>query len=79
MFVKFVSKRQIERAKNPIKKNGKAYSNPTDDTLYALGYKPLVMSKEPEVPEGKIAVPIYADGKDQVTQSWEIVDDEFAE
>lgn len=77
MKFKFISKNQVKRANNPIYEGGQVYSNPTDETLRALGYKELVIEEQPEVPEDKIAIPVFIDG-DVITQSWEIVDNEFA-
>lgn len=74
MMYKYINKNQIESASNPLFVEGKAYSNPTDETLRMLGYKDLVTQDVPEVPEGKIAIPVYTDGE-VITQGWEIVDD----
>lgn len=74
MMYKFVNKRQVDVAPNPIRQNGKVCSNPTKKTLARLGYKDLLVQDVPEVPEGKMAMPVYTDGE-VITQSWEIVDD----
>lgn len=74
MLYKYINKNQIEPASNPLFVEGKAYSNPTDETLRMLGYKDLVTQDVPEVPEGKMAIPVYTDGE-VITQGWEIVDD----
>ncbi|MBO5704531.1 MAG: hypothetical protein J6R99_00765 [Alphaproteobacteria bacterium] len=71
---KYISRNQIKRAPNPIKDNGRVYSNPTEKTLRELGYKELVVTDMPEVPDGKMAVPVYTDGE-TITQGWEIVDE----
>lgn len=78
MFAQYIDKNQVRRPTNPIFSGGKAYSNPDEKTLRALGYKELVVLDMPEVPQGKIAVPVYTDGK-VITQGWELIDDEFAE
>lgn len=74
MFYKYIDERQVKRAPNPIFDGGRVYSNPTDETLRALGYKELVVEDMPEVPDGKMAMPIYTDG-DVITQGWEIADE----
>lgn len=73
MLYKYINKNQIESASNPLFVGGKAYSNPTDETLHSLGYKDLVVQDMPEVPEGKMAIPVYTDGE-VITQGWEIID-----
>lgn len=73
MLYKYINENQIERAPNPLFAGGKVYSNPTDETLHALGYKDLVVQDMPEIPEGKSIIPIYTDGE-IITQGWEIVD-----
>lgn len=74
MLYKYINENRIERAPNPLFAEGKAYSNPTDETLRALGYKDLVVQDMPEIPDGKGVMPVYTDG-DVITQGWEIIDD----
>lgn len=74
MLYKYINENLIEPASNPLFVEGKAYSNPTDETLRMLGYKDLVVQDVPEIPEGKMAIPVYTDGE-VITQGWEIVDD----
>lgn len=73
MLYKYINENQIEHALNPLFAGGKAYSNPTDETLRLLGYKDLVVQDMPEVPEGKTIIPVYTDGE-VITQGWEIID-----
>lgn len=74
MFVKFINRKQISIAPNPIHGNGVIIANPTSSTLQELGYKQLLVKDAPEAPKGKVAIPYYVDG-DVVVQEWEIVDD----
>jgi hypothetical protein len=74
MLYKYINENRIESAPNPLFVDGKAYSNPTDETLRMLGYKDLVVQDMPEVPDGKMAIPVYTDGE-VITQGWEIIDD----
>lgn len=74
MMCKFVNKRQVDIAPNPVRQNGKVYANPTKKTLARLGYKELVVEDMPKIPDDKIAMPIYTDG-DVITQGWEITDE----
>lgn len=76
---KFVNKYTVKKASNPVRKNGKVYSNPTDKTLRELGYKELVVAPMPEVDGTKEAVPVYAVDGDVIKQDWEIVEHEFAQ
>jgi hypothetical protein len=73
MLYKYINENRIESAPNPLFAEGKAYSNPTDETLRALGYKDLVVQDMPEIPDGKMAIPVYTDGE-VITQGWEIID-----
>lgn len=79
MLVKFINEHQILKPKNPIFANGKAYSNPTDETLRKLGYKELVVAPMPEVDNTKEAMPVYAEDGDVIKQDWEIIEYEFAQ
>ena len=74
MMCKFVNKRRVEIAPNPVRHNGKVCANPTKKTLAHLGYKELIMEDAPEVLDGKTAMPVYTDG-DVITQGWEIADE----
>lgn len=73
MMYEFVNKYTVKKAGNPVRKDGKVYSNPTDKTLSELGYKELVVEPMPEVPVDKIAIPVYTDGE-VITQGWELID-----
>lgn len=74
MLVKFIDEHQVLKPKNPIFANGKAHSNPTDETLRELGYKELVVAPIPEVDNTKEVVPVYAEDGSVIKQDWEIVD-----
>ena len=54
--------------------DGKATSNPTDSLLLELGYKPLIESEAPELPEGKMLVSHYEETAEAITLVYEIVD-----
>lgn len=66
---KFINETYIKKPTNPIKENGKAYSNPTHETLLSLGYLPLVKAI-PENKEGFYALPHYKVENNQIIQSW---------
>lgn len=74
MLVKFINEHQVLKPKNPIFANGKAYSNPTEETLRELGYKELIVAPIPEVDNTKEVVPVYAEDGSVIKQDWEIVD-----
>ena len=66
---KFVNENYIKKPTNPLKVDGKVYSNPTHETLLSLGYLPLIES----IPENKIgfyALPHYKVENNQIIQSW---------
>lgn len=71
MFAKFINRKQIQIAKNPIFQDGKVYSNPTEKTLKNLGYKPLVVE---EIPEREDVDVYYIDGE-VITQKWEVLNE----
>lgn len=50
--------------------------NPTDEQLASLGYKPLVITDEPQTPDGYHAEPTYTDKENEVEQGWTIVKNE---
>lgn len=79
MMYEFVNKHTVKKAGNPVRKNGKVYSNPTDETLRMLGYKDLVVAPMPEVDGTKEVVPVYTEDGDVIKQDWEIVEYEFAQ
>lgn len=79
MLVKFIDEHQVLKPKNPIFANGKAYSNPKDETLRELGYKELVVAPMPEIDGTKEAIPVYTEDGDIIKQDWEIVEYEPAQ
>lgn len=74
MLAKYIDIHTIKRPTNPIREGGKVYSNPTEETLRALGYTDVIVDPMPEVPQGKVAMPRYTDGA-VIRQGWEIVDE----
>ena len=48
--------------------------NPTGEYLISLGYKPLTIEPEPEVPEGYHLEPIYSDTENAIINDWQIVE-----
>ena len=82
MLYLFVNETYIKKPTNPIKVDGKAYSNPTDETLLSLGYLPLEET-ECNLPEkeGYWVAPKYRKESDKIVNEWqyvEVVEDEFA-
>lgn len=74
MMYEFVNKYTVKKAGNPVRKNRKVYSNPTDKTLRELGYKELVVAPIPEVDNTKEVIPVYTEDGSVIKQDWEIVD-----
>lgn len=66
----------LKSPKNPLNVDGKNYSNPTRETLKALGYKELDLA-QPEPVEGYYWQPKYIDAGLKITAEWELVKDEL--
>ena len=81
MLYLYVNETYIKKPTNPIKVDGVSYSNPTDETLLALGYLPLVEEENPADKEGYWVAPKYVKLSDKIVNEWqyvEVVEDEFA-
>lgn len=57
-----------------IRHNGRVYSNPTEATLRALGYKPLTKAERPEEREGCYISAVYTETDTEIIQSYEYVE-----
>lgn len=47
-------------------------TNPTNDFLLGLGYKPLECPERPTVSENERLVPVYTEQADRIVCSWEV-------
>ena len=76
MKVKIVDKNTVELYKKGfIVLDNKIYTNPTDETLFKAGYKELKIEDQPEYNmETQYVEPVYSDGGNVITQSWEVKD-----
>lgn len=54
-------------------------TNPTDDLLVGLGYKPLETAEKPAVGQNEYLTAVYTEQADKIVCSWkkEVVQDEF--
>lgn len=68
MFVKLVNG-HLEKAPVLLQDNEKTYSNPTEATLRAFGYKPLVEQEMPE-DDGKYYTSQYVENETTITKVW---------
>lgn len=68
MFVKLVNG-HLEKAPVLLQDNEKTYSNPTEATLRAFGYKPLVEQAMPE-DDGKYYRSEYRETETEITKVW---------
>ena len=57
-----------------IRHNGRVYSNPTETTLRALGYKPLSESERPEDREGYYISAVYTETDTQIIQEYNYIE-----
>lgn len=64
----------IEAPRDYINYNGKIYTNPTNEQLFELGYKPLVVNEIPEEKEGYFIVPTYKETATEIINDWEVVE-----
>lgn len=69
MFVKFIDSQNVQPAPKWINADEKIYSNPTEETLLAHGYKPLVETEKP-VKEGCYYTFEYQDKENCVEKVW---------
>lgn len=68
MFVKLVNG-HLEQAPVLLQDNEKTYSNPTEATLRAFGYKDLVEQEMPE-DDGKYYTSQYVENETTITKVW---------
>lgn len=68
MFVKLVNG-HLEQAPVLLRDNEKTYSNPTEATLRAFGYKDLVEQEMPE-DDGKYYRSEYRETETEITKVW---------
>ena len=68
MFVKLIDEK-IENAPVLLRDDKKTYSNPTETTLRAFGYKPLVKTEKP-VRDGYFYDLEYVDNGDEIVETW---------
>lgn len=81
MLYLYVNETYIKKQTNPVKVNGISYSNPTDETLLALGYLPLVEKEVLPEKEGYWVSPKYIKESDKILNVWqyvEVTEDELA-
>lgn len=68
MFVKLIDGK-IENAPVLLRDNEKTYSNPTETTLRAFGYKPLIKTEKP-VRDGYFYDLEYTESTDEIVETW---------
>lgn len=52
---------------------GRIYTNPKEETLKAVGFKPIVKADMPEYDENsQYITSVYTDGTDSITESFEV-------
>lgn len=72
IFVKLINSGAIEYASRVIFDDEKSYSNPTEETLRAHGYKPLVETECPSE-EGYSYTYHFVDAGEQIEKVWDAV------
>lgn len=65
----------LEIAPNQLNLDGKTIINPSDDTLLASGYLPVLHAEPPTVEEGYYAVPKWVQTETAIVQEWEVKKD----
>lgn len=74
----------LQYAPKKIKDGNRTTYNPTAETLEALGYKPIVLTDQPQTDTGYTAECLWIDDGEKITQIWNIEErdlyaDEIAE
>ncbi len=52
---------------------GRVFTNPSADLLEELGYKPVIFTVPPEVPDGSILLVTWTESTEAITQGWNVV------
>ena len=68
-YGKLVSNK-IQLVPPAVKYLDKPYSNPDDELLTSLGYKPVVFTVPPEVPEGSTLTVGWTEQTTAIIQTW---------
>lgn len=73
---KFIDENKVEKFKNGfVVLDGRIYTNPTEETLKKVGYKPLITAEVPEYDiEKQYLVKKYVEGEDSITERYEVID-----
>ena len=73
---KFINENEVKKYGGGfVVLGGRIYTNPKEETLRAVGFKPIVEADMPEYDESsQYITSVYTDGTESITESFEVHD-----
>ncbi len=73
---KFINENKVKKYDGSfVVLSGRIYTNPKEETLRAVGFKPIVKADMPEYDESsQYITSVYTDGTDNITENFEVHD-----
>ena len=73
---KFINENKVKKYDGSfVVLDGRIYTNPKEETLRAVGFKPIVKADMPEYDESsQYITSVYTDGTDNITENFEVHD-----
>ena len=71
---KFINENEVKKYGGGfVVLGGRIYTNPKEETLKAVGFKPIVKADIPEYDESRQYITsVYTDGTDSITENFEV-------
>lgn len=71
---KFINENKVKKYDGGfVVLGGRIYTNPKEETLRAVGFKPIVKADPPEYDESsQYITSVYTDGTDNITEDFEV-------
>lgn len=71
---KFINENKVKKYDGGfVVLGGRIYTNPKEETLRAVGFKPIVKADMPEYDENsQYITSVYTDGADSITENFEV-------
>ena len=76
-WCKYINNREVKWFRNPLRENGRVYSNPPEEMLQKWGYMPLIDSERGAECAGYVQIPHYSLNGINVVRSWIYEPNEF--
>lgn len=76
---KFISNNEVKKYNGGfVVLGGRIYTNPKEETLRAVGFKPIVKADMPEYDESsQYITSVYTEGEENITESFEVNNYEY--